>query len=386
MKKIFSGPIKIAILSQLAALGLHFYLTLLHYGLRQGSLTSSAVCSINEKLNCEAVTLSPYSVLFDIPIAVWGLIVNLSILLLILNYIIAQSEENPSYRWAFTLSLTSLVASLVMGAISILKLDTFCIFCISLYALSIVTFYCLLVQKISPKKLIRVSDFRVSYLILLAAIPAASWVVNDMNTRTFDRQIRTILASDIESWIKNPVRDFSGLTGLRMGATDNLAKFVIYEFADFQCIHCKHAAPMFEAFVLANKNVQLNFFPFPLDGKCNPAISEEGDGDRCVLAKAALCAEQEGKGWKVHKRNFDLFHEPDSVDLNKMAHDVGLDVAKLKTCIESAEISQKIKELGNRAKVDGVEATPTVFVNGKLLPNGNILPILENLYQQINKN
>lgn len=381
MKKYVFGSIPIAIFSQLLALGLHLYLTSLHYKLIQGTLGSSSVCSINEKLNCEAVSLSRYSEVLGIPLALWGFVINLAILILIFAFLMKRSDDLKSYRWATTLSLFSLLGSVTMGLISIFQMNAYCIFCILLYFLSAITFCCLYIQKINPKFL-SLSDLKKLSALLILIVPIAAWLINEMETHEFDRAVKSAISSSIERWIQNPSFDFTGLQGLKMGSPN--PKFVINEFADFQCIHCKHAAPTLEAFTLAHKNVELNYLPFPLDGKCNPLIKMERDGVSCTLAKAALCAEEQGKGWQVHKHNFDFFSNPESANLEKLSNDLNLDLSKLKSCIDSSEMDQKLKKIIEKAKEVNVEGTPTIFVNGKQLPNANVLPILQYLYDQIN--
>ncbi|MFX8778144.1 DsbA family protein, partial [Acinetobacter baumannii] len=77
------------------------------------------------------------------------------------------------------------------------------------------------------------------------------------------------------------------------------ATVTIVEFADFLCPHCKSAATSLDAFINNNPNAKLVFKTFPLDGKCNKGMQHQGDGVRCQLAAAPVCADQMNQsGWK----------------------------------------------------------------------------------------
>src|ERR1700730_8462004 len=102
----------------------------------------------------------------------------------------------------------------------------------------------------------------------------------------------------------------------------------IVEFSDFQCPHCKHAAPSLHAFVNAHRDdVHFIFQNFPLDPACNKDFKPgTGHDQACLFAKAALCGNQQGKFVETHDWIFK--HQDDlsaslvdpmvkEVDLNK---------------------------------------------------------------------
>lgn len=359
------------------------YLTFLHFGLKMGTHVGQSVCSINSKFNCEAVALSPYSELLGTPIALWGALFNGLILILLAGYAVSASQSLG--RWATTLSLAGVVASVVMGFISITKMSTFCIFCISGYALSLITFFCL--WKLSPK-LISGSDIKelfssnVKVLVGLVMVPALAFLITDMNVREYKQATRSLLISSIQEWKENPVRDFSEFTGIKFGPDDAKAKIV--EFADYLCPHCAVAAPVLTAFAMSHPGVQLIFYPFPLDSQCNPVVEMSDGGIRCTLAKATLCVEKQGaNGWDAYHWAFDHFGDKSILNISELSKMLNLNETELQTCIDSVEVAKAISTNGTKAKEFGVQGTPTVFVNGKMLPGGNMFMVLETLYNQL---
>lgn len=365
-----------------------------HYEVRYGFEGGKSACSINETLNCESVSLSPYSYFLGLPLATWGMAFHLSFVFLFALAFIQSPEStdkrNSIYRFIKLFSLLSVVASAIMAAVSLTKMNTYCVFCISLYVLSVANIIVLALQKqvsffptVSDlKKLFKSGEAGLVYvLVSLVAIPAVAFLSHDMATRNFYNQTSHMMTDILAEWERSPEETFSNPL-FKKGAEN--PKFTIVEFADFQCIHCKNASHPLESFVKSRPDIQLQFFSFPLDATCNPAITHGGNGRSCTLAKAVYCAEKQGHGWKAHAWIFERFGSDANSEFEKMSQDLGLDHATLTTCIQSEEASKYITEnakLGEKVKVQG---TPTVFVNGKKLVNGHILPILEELYKKLN--
>ena len=130
----------VGILSILAAMAVHFYLTRTHFALKYGTEITSSLCNINDKLNCDAVSLSPYASLWDIPVAIFGLFSNFALLIVWIVFPASNSER--ALRHSLYISTFILAASVVMGGISLFFMKTYCLFCMFLYLLSILTFIC----------------------------------------------------------------------------------------------------------------------------------------------------------------------------------------------------------------------------------------------------
>ena len=129
------------------------------------------------------------------------------------------------------------------------------------------------------------------------------------------------------------------------------AENTIIEFADFKCPHCKVASESLHSFMNGKSNVTFIFKPFPLDGVCNPQITQKGDGSRCKMAAWTLCAEKVNqKGWNVHKWYFDhqedLFSVSDLTETNqKISKEFGLNYDQVEQCSTSVETNDLIKKM-----------------------------------------
>jgi len=86
-------------------------------------------------------------------------------------------------------------------------------------------------------------------------------------------------------------------------------------------------------------------------------------------AKAVVAAGKQGKFWEMHDKIFQNAKElgPDKYAL--WAAELGLNVEKLKTDMESPETAAFIADEMKQAGTVGVRGTPTFYINGKI-PTG----------------
>ncbi|MBT4762197.1 MAG: thioredoxin domain-containing protein [Bdellovibrionaceae bacterium] len=390
----------LAILIILAAIITHAYLSVHYYPVKFGTATGDSVCNINSTFNCDSVAASEYSSFLNIPLAVWGVVTNILLFILLAIPLMGFTEKPKQYfSAAFYFSTVVLSASFVMGGVSLVKLNTYCLFCIIAYILSIFSFE--LIRRINneenPEK-----DFKLEFtnlkllIIALFMIPVLSFIVHKAVMASYDADIKksgqgsleSFIHRSVKGWESTPKFDFPDSDALTMGPAD--AKIVIVEFADFLCPHCKKAAPSLHSFTKSHPDVQLKFYAFPLDGSCNKAIKRTGGGERCKLAKATYCANQKGFGWPMHDyllNNQEKMQSHDAID-SGIKHVLEKDFPMLsfesfKVCLDSEETHEAILKHAARGETAKIEGTPTVFLQGKKLNGGQILPILEGAYKTL---
>jgi protein-disulfide isomerase len=374
---------------------IHAYLTRQHYDLEMG-LGEKSMCDLSATFNCTAVTASRYSELLGVPLAMFGAVANLAFLILLAWWPLAESEQKRTVRRNLVLVAGVLIAaSIVMGSISFFAMSQFCIFCISTYVLSFVLFFSLLkglsTGDAEPigRDLIALGLKGVAPLLVIAAVGfLGSFIANDQIRSSYGLDRLDTMARDaVQEWQSNPARKFELAGALTKGASADRARLTISEFADFRCIHCKHAKPTLEAFVASHPDVRLQFQTWPLDGECNSRISQT-NGASCELARASWCAEKtNGSGWKVHEYIYDhdLLANKDAVDalLPKLAEVTSIAAGEFKACVDSEEaraMVRKQSDIGNQLNIEG---TPTIYANGKLLPDGQLLKVLQKAYSTL---
>jgi protein-disulfide isomerase len=150
--------------------------------------------------------------------------------------------------------------------------------------------------------------------------------------------------------------------GVKVGP-DN-APIRILVFSDFMCPACRQFTTAVEPglrtdFINTGK-VQLVYHDFPLT---------PGHKWSFVAARAARCAEDQGKFWEYHdllfQRQQDWMYEVDAPvqKLNQFARDVGLNAKTFEECLSSdrhADLVTANKALGEQLRVS---ATPTLLMS-----------------------
>ena len=147
------------------------------------------------------------------------------------------------------------------------------------------------------------------------------------------------------------------------------AKVVLQEFADFECPACKSFAEgtakrLDEEYVKTGK-IRFEFKHYPLP-------QHEPGATRA--ANAAECAADQGKFWEMYDY---LFQEqglqgPNTFTasrLRSMGEALGLNMDEFNSCINREDHRQRILDDVNAARGMLVNATPTIFVNGKRVDN-----------------
>jgi protein-disulfide isomerase len=275
-----------------------------------------------------------------------------------------------------------------MAGISASMLSTYCLFCILTYVLSFLTLF---VTLRFPKNedqdggIFSGAGMR-WFLVGLIGLPAFTALGNSVIkanlAQDFDRQVSSL----VQGWLTEPNSNVTQATGMNLGADRASAKMLIIEFADFQCIHCKMAAPAVKSFVKSRKDVSLVFVPFPLDGKCNSAIAQSGNGRSCVLAASALCADKQGHGWEVSDWLFENFGKFELSELSTFVESTGVDMERFRACRDADETMESIRANAKIGETAGIKGTPTFFVNGRQLQGAQFIPVLEAAYNKISGN
>ena len=151
------------------------------------------------------------------------------------------------------------------------------------------------------------------------------------------------------------------------------APIKVVEFADFMCPGCRAASEALRAyFAQQGSDINLTFKNYPLEPSCNPGIGRAVHNGSCELALGSICASEQGVFWAYHDR---IFSSPWEVatrqDVIENGLAVGMNRAKLETCLASPEARSKLAIQVKEGFEANVQVTPTLLVNGKKLAATN---------------
>jgi protein-disulfide isomerase len=183
-------------------------------------------------------------------------------------------------------------------------------------------------------------------------VPAARYVarlVDDGYARDEIRDIYRIRYGD-DTKVEKLTSAGSPLRGSPM------APVTIYEFSDFQCPHCKLAAPELKKIVEeSNGKVKLIFkqYPLPMHPKAREA------------SKATIAAHKQGKFWEMHDLLFENQDRLQTANLDDYAKKIGLDMKRFRADMKSKDADKKIEADLAEGNAVGVEATPSIYVNNR---------------------
>ena len=136
------------------------------------------------------------------------------------------------------------------------------------------------------------------------------------------------------------------------------ARIEVVEFGDFQCPICRTMVPVLKRLQTEHKDdVRFVWKDFPL----------EGHPDARPAAEAARCAADQGKFWEYHDKLFDNQQALGKNRLKDYAKQLKLEPTAFATCLDKATHTKDVESALLEAAGHGVSATPTVFINGRLV-------------------
>lgn len=136
------------------------------------------------------------------------------------------------------------------------------------------------------------------------------------------------------------------------------ASVELIEYADYQCPYCKKAYYIVrEAQKVLGSQLKLVFRNFPLEDLHPFALQ---------AAVASEIAATHGKFWEMHDMLLENQRNLDTQSLMRYAEEIGLNADKFKKEFGNPQYFDKVKADVDSGIENGVEGTPTFFINGKL--------------------
>lgn len=135
------------------------------------------------------------------------------------------------------------------------------------------------------------------------------------------------------------------------------AKVTIVEFFDYRCGFCKRSMDwLLDQHDENPEDVRIVFKEFPI-------LSRESQ----VAALAALAAGRQGKYNEMHQALMASRSDFSDEAIDNVARGIGVDVTKMRKDMEDEELIAQLGDIRNEAITLGAEATPTFFINGRVV-------------------
>lgn len=141
-------------------------------------------------------------------------------------------------------------------------------------------------------------------------------------------------------------------TSARMDTGDASTAMII-EFGDYECPFCRDSHEHLEAVLESHPNATIAFRHYPLT-----AIHPKAE----AAARAAICAEEQGRFPQLHSLLFESTGWRDTGDWKTLAEEAGVDDLVLyEDCLGGEAAGRRLEEDMRLGDALGVTATPTFF-------------------------
>ncbi len=346
------------------------YLTYDHYQLMKGEDFQS-ICTINSYLNCDAVNTSRFSELFGFPIASWGLAYYLFSLVLIMMAINSSHVRREVGFILLPLQVLSIGTSIFLIIVSVSLIKALCLFCTALHVIHIlllITTFCALKDYCWPvsqafKKVHRTRLFQLPALgLLILGITLAIAATQDEELPFQNQIFEERYAS------QTPIEIPDGESPV-LGSSLQDAKIQLVEFSDFECPFCGIQAKLLHGlFRKFGSEIRFVFKNYPLDMSCNPDMKNPMHQQSCKAARAAWCANRQGKFDVFHMKLFHNQKEISDAKMRQWAEESQLDLPTFEVCLGSQEAFDAVLRDIELARSLKVNSTPTFFIDGRKMP------------------
>ena len=390
-----------AAIATFLAVGAHAYLANRHFDLKFGEVNTHSLCNINATFNCEAVSASKFAEFLGVPMAIWGAFTNIALLAMMIFRPLAEPAKYTTTRRNLLL-FSGFIAfvSIVMGSISTFLLSALCPVCMLTYLLSFIGFFGLwagLPKQPTSRHSVPTNFAFGDFLPLVYAaifIGLGGMIASDQIKQGYGAdRLKQMIPDAVNGWEQSAAHPIAMLEPLTGGASPTAAKMTIFEFADYRCPHCKHAAPVMKAFVASHPLARLEFQAWPLDGECNTSMNQT-NGASCMLARIVYCAQKTGDnaaGWRASEYIYDTqdayFSGTEAIHatIPTIAAKAGVDAAQLQACTDSPDTKSMVSKQSAIGTALNLQGTPGIYVNGKEVPSGlgQSMPVLEAIYERI---
>lgn len=339
------GALRAALGLGLVGLTLSIALVRLH---AQAHAGVASFCDLSETVSCDRVAISRYSVALGLPVAVWGA----------LGYGLASalaawglSRRRPAPTWPsgllFAVGAVAATASVALALVSKLAIGAWCLLCAASWAAALALFA-------AAWRACRPQGAAASIRADLAA-------VRSRPRRSAALALAGLAATALLAaaypryWQGRPA-------ARRSAAAAGSGPAVVVEYSDYQCPMCARAHEETRALLARRPDVTLVKRHFPLDTSCNPLLKRQMHPSACALARAAICAEAQGRLDEMDQALFR--NQEQGLPASDIAERLGLDMGRFRECLASPATERRLAaEIAAGAR-DGVRATPTFVVGG----------------------
>lgn len=314
------------------------YLELLHVQTYLG-LGGTGYCEAGEHVSCTSVALSGISVVLGVPLPAWGVAGFLAIG-------VAAWRRSSLLVW---LAALAVVASLGLLAYELAVVGSICIWCEVVHLICFGLLALAWLERGAARPGLDVESVALVLgpsAALIAAVAmfapaywmAASWSAGARLPHGVDQDGRPWLGAE-------------------------QPELVVHEYVDYACPHCRVASARMKMQLADDPGLRVVRHHQPRM-RCG---SEPDHAERCVHARAAICAGDQDLFWEMDDWLFHHAPGATKVDLEQAGLDVGFDLEALRACMGSDAAYARAQADVDEAREWGIRGTPGYVIDGQRL-------------------
>lgn len=166
-----------------------------------------------------------------------------------------------------------------------------------------------------------------------------------------------------------PRAEYTLEPGPRPYRGNSQAEILVEVFSDFQCPACRSVEPYLKTIEEQyGYQIKIAFRHFPLTS-IHPLALRAGI--------AAECANDQGKFWEYHDALYERQAQINTSFFGELARELQLDMNNFDACMDRRAHLNTVRSDMREGTERGVNATPTIFVNGQQVPVTQLGQLLE---------
>lgn len=372
--KIDKQKLFIQILSVLG-FALTIKLAMIYYVANFEKYALPSFCTINEIIDCDAVARTTTAQFWGIPLAYWGMLFYITVLFMTIvdrlkNFKPLKFLEvfkEPKAYIVFLATIAFLI-SMILAGISAFRIYKVCILCVITYFIDLII--ALVASNCNLRNIVTsfsttfadfidgVKKYTKTFVVLVMA--TSSFLLYTGIEYPFTPNVKRI--KEIQRYHNMKVNPYR-VKGNLLGAEN--ADVVIELYSDYVCPICYVHNIMLHRAAKEYSNIKIVHHNYPFDKECNPYVDINMHPSACFMARGAIAARKQGNYWGMSSLLYE--NQPKKVDdMLKLVQKLELDKEKFLEDFDSADTKKELEnEIRNGDKI-GIDATPTMFVNGKI--------------------
>ena len=342
------------------------YLSISHYRVYT-DMSYKSFCAISKAINCDTVSQSPYSILLNVPLPIWGVMGFLFLMGLLVFSLKKEISNERIWALFFWISFLYSAYSIVLALISTYVIHSYCIMCIVTYGVNfaLLWFSWLIRKRFSSFSLIQDTRSDAAFLrhqpikslVCFSLLPVVIilaigffppyWKLEPPPSAS---HITTGTTGDGHPWIgaENPVLE-------------------ITEYTDYQCFQCKKMH-FFLRQLIANhpEKIRLVHRHFPIDYQFNPIVKRPLHNGSGQMALLAIYAAPKNKFWLMNDLLFEMAGKGKQIRLKKIAKNTGFSLRDLNQALRAPGIRRQLNMDVAAGIKHGITGTPAYVIDDRL--------------------